>query len=245
MRIDINCDMGESFGVYHLGNDAALLAFVTSANIACGFHAGDPQVMEASVRLAIQAGVRVGAHPGYPDLQGFGRRNMELAPAEVEALVLYQVAALAGFARAAGVELQHVKPHGALYNQAAGDPALAEAVARAVWRFSHEVVLVGLAGSALVAAGQAAGLPTWAEGFPEREYNPDGSLRSRKLPGAVVHDPARAAENAWRLATAGIAFTRAGESYNLPLDTLCIHGDSPNALAVAQAVRARLDHETG
>ena len=241
MRIDVNCDMGESFGVYRLGNDAALLACVTSANIACGFHAGDPLVMEETVRLAAQAGVRIGAHPGYPDLEGFGRRNMDLTPGEVEALVLYQVAALAGFARAAGADLHHVKPHGALYTQAAGSPVLAEAVARGVRRFSHELVLVGLAGSALVAAGQAAGLVTWAEGFPEREYNADGSLRSRKQPGAVIHDPARAADNAWRLATTGITLTRDGENHNLPVDTLCIHGDSPNALAVAQAVRARLE----
>ena len=238
--MDINSDMGESFGAYRLGDDAALLGLVTSANIACGFHAGDPSVMEATVRLAAQAGVRVGAHPGYPDLQGFGRRAMELSPAEVEALVLYQVGALAGFARAYGVELAHVKPHGALYNQAAADPALAEAVARAVRRFSRGLVLVGLAGSALVEAGRAAGLPAWAEGFPERGYNPDGSLRSRKLPGAVIHDPAEAAENAWRLASEGIAVTRAGQSTRVAVDTLCIHGDSPNAVAVARAVKERL-----
>ena len=240
MTIDINCDMGESYGAYRLGSDEALLALVTSANIACGFHAGDPQVMEATVRQAAAAGVRIGAHPGYPDLQGFGRRNMDFSPAEVEALVLYQVGALAGFARAAGVELRHVKPHGALYNQAAADPSLAGAVARAVRRFSRDLVLIGLAGSALVAAGQEAGLATWAEGFPERAYNPDGSLRLRKLPGAVIHDPLEAAENAARLAAQGITLTLGGESRRLPVDTLCIHGDSPNALAVAQAVRARL-----
>jgi 5-oxoprolinase (ATP-hydrolysing) subunit A len=234
--IDINCDMGESFGAYRLGDDAALLPLVTSANIACGFHAGDPPVMEATVRLAVDAGARIGAHPGYPDLQGFGRRNMDFSPAEVEALVLYQVGALAGFVRAAGAELAHVKPHGALYNQAAADPALAEAVARAVRRFSRDLVLVGLAGSALVAAGRAAGLLTWAEAFPERAYNPDGTLRSRKLPGAVIHDPAEAATNAARLAREGILLSGGA----LPVDTLCIHGDSPNALAVAKAVRVVL-----
>lgn len=238
--MDINCDMGESFGVYRLGEDAALMAFITSANIACGFHAGDPQVMDATVRLAVTVGVRVGAHPGYPDLQGFGRRNMDLSPAEVEALVLYQVSALAGFARAYGSELAHVKPHGALYNQAAANPALAEAVARAVKRFSHELILVGLAGSALVEAGRALGLATWAEGFPERGYNPDGSLRSRKLPGALTHDPAEAAENAWRLANQGIQIETGLETRRIGVDTLCIHGDSPNAPAIARAIRERL-----
>lgn len=238
--MDINSDVGESFGAYRLGDDAALLDYVTSANIACGFHAGDPSVMEATVRLAAAKGVRIGAHPGYPDLQGFGRRNMDLSQEEVEALVLYQVGALSAFCRANRVELAHVKPHGALYNQAAASPALAEAVARAVMRFSRELVLVGLAGSALVEAGREAGLVTWAEGFPERAYNPDGSLRSRKLPGAVIHDPAEAAENAWRLATEGIVAAPGGETRRLRVDTLCIHGDSPNALEVARAVRARL-----
>jgi UPF0271 protein len=235
--IDINCDMGESFGAYRLGDDAALLSLVTSANIACGFHAGDPSVMAATVALAAAAGARIGAHPGYPDLQGFGRRSMDLAPAEVEALVLYQVGALAGFTRAAGVELRHVKPHGALYNQAGASPALAEAVARAVRRFSAGLVLVGLAGSALVDAGRAAGLETWAEAFPERAYNPDGTLRSRKLPGAVIHDPAEAAANAARLAREGITLPGGA----LRVDTLCIHGDSPNALAVARTVRGALE----
>jgi UPF0271 protein len=238
--MDLNSDIGESFGAYRLGDDAALLPFVTSVNIACGFHAGDPSVMQATVRLSAAAGVRIGAHPGYPDLQGFGRRSMDLSPEEVEALVLYQVGALAGFCRAHGAPLVHVKPHGALYNQAAASPALAEAVARAVRRFSRELVLVGLAGSALVEAARAADLPAWAEGFPERAYNPDGSLRSRKLPGAVIHDPAEAAENAWRLATEGIAVTAGGRPRRVPVDTLCIHGDSPNAVAVARAVAARL-----
>ena len=237
MKIDLNCDMGESFGAYRLGDDAAILPFITSANVACGFHAGDALVMQATVGLCAAARVRVGAHPSTPDLQGFGRREMSLAPEEAEAFVLYQVGALAAFAGAAGVELTHVKPHGALYNQAARDPALAEAVARGVARFSRGLILVGLAGSALVAAAAAAGLHAASEGFPDRAYNPDGSLRSRRLPGAVLHDPAQIAANAIRLATEGIAMQAQGQ---VTVDTLCLHGDNPAAVAAAQAVRAAL-----
>jgi UPF0271 protein len=236
MDIDLNCDMGESFGAYRLGDDEGILAYITSANIACGFHAGDALVMDATLRMCVRAGVRVGAHPAYPDLQGFGRREMNLAPQEVEAFVLYQVGALAGFARAAGVELAHVKPHGALYNQAARDPALAEAVAGGVARFSHSLALVGLAGSALVQAAEAAGLRAVNEGFPDRAYNPDGTLRSRRLAGAVLDDPAEIAANAVRLATEGI-LTPGGR---VAVETLCLHGDNPAAVAAARAVRAAL-----
>ena len=236
MLIDLNCDMGESFGAYRLGDDAGILPYITSANIACGFHAGDGLVMDATVRMCVQAGVRVGAHPSFPDLQGFGRREMSLAPDEVEAFVLYQVGALAGFARAAGVELTHVKPHGALYNQAARERPLAEAVARAVARFSRRLILVGLAGSALVEAAAAVGLPAAGEGFPDRAYNPDGTLRSRRLPGAVLHDPAEIAANAVRLATEGVV-TAGGR---VTVQTLCLHGDNPAAVAAAKAVRAAL-----
>jgi UPF0271 protein len=237
MHIDLNCDLGESFGAYRLGDDAAMMPYIRSANVACGFHAGDPLVMEATVRLCAAAGVRVGAHPSFPDLQGFGRREMSLAPEEVEALVLYQVGALAAFTRAAGVELTHVKPHGALYNQAARDPALAEAIGRAVVRFSRSLVLVGLAGSALVAAAAGAGLQAAGEGFPDRAYEPDGSLRARRLPGAVLHDLAQIAANAVRLAREGIVTPQG----RVAVDTLCLHGDNPSAVAAAQAVRRALD----
>lgn len=237
--MDLNCDMGESFGVYRMGDDQAILPYITSANIACGFHGGDPLVMQTTLRLAAAHGVQVGAHPGYPDLQGFGRHNMELAPQEVEALVIYQVGALAGFCQAAGVTLRHVKPHGALYNQAAGDEKLATAIARGVRSFSADLILVGLAGSQLLAAGQAAGLQVAAEGFADRAYNPDGSLRSRKLPGAVLNQ-AEAVAQALQLAQQGVAI-QAGEQLNYtPIDTLCIHGDTPGATAIAQAVKAAL-----
>ncbi len=237
MNIDINCDMGESFGCYSLGSDAAIMPFITSANIACGFHAGDPSVMQATVRLAKQHGVAIGAHPGWPDLQGFGRREMTISPEEAETLVLYQVGALAAFAKAEGVELRHVKPHGALYNQAAIHAALAESVARAVKRFSRDLILVGLAGSVLVESGRAIGLSVANEAFPDRNYNPDGTLMSRKLPGAVLHDPQAVAQNAIRLARDGIRF---GERVILP-DTLCLHGDNVEALENARLVWVELE----
>lgn len=236
LPIDLNCDLGESFGAYQLGNDAAIMPYVTSVNIACGFHAGDPSVMQATVRLAKQHGVAIGAHPGWPDLQGFGRREMNISPAETEALVLYQIGALAGFVRTEGVELIHVKPHGALYNQAAKDAALAEAVTRAVKRFSVDLILVGLAGSGLLEAGRGVGLKVAGEAFPDRGYNPDGTLMSRQLPGAVLENPAEIAANAVRLARDGIRF---GKKIVIP-DTLCLHGDHPSAVENARRVHDAL-----
>jgi UPF0271 protein len=237
MKIDLNCDLGESFGRYTLGDDAAIMPYITSANIACGFHGGDPGVMGATVRLAKQHGVAVGAHPGWPDLQGFGRRVMQLSPAEVEALVLYQIGALAAFAKAEGLALQHVKPHGALYNQAAAEIELAQAIAQGVKRFSPDLVLVGLAGSRLVEAGRALGLRVADEAFPDRAYNPDGTLKPRSEPGAVLDAPQQVAENALRLAREGVRF--AGRS--LPVETLCLHGDHPGAVDNARLVRETLE----
>ncbi len=236
MRVDLNCDMGESFGRYTLGHDDAILSRVTSANIACGFHAGDPLVMARTVRLAATRGVAVGAHPGYPDLQGFGRRNMDLTAEEVTAMVLYQIGALAGMAKAAGVELAHVKPHGALYNQAAQDAALARAIAAGVAAFSRELILVGLAGSALITAGSEAGLKVANEGFPDRAYNADGTLKSRREPGAVLESADAVAANAVRLVKNGIMF----QGQAVPIDTLCIHGDNDDALAFAASARQAL-----
>lgn len=237
LQIDLNCDLGESFGAYHLGQDAAIMPLVTSVNIACGFHASDPTVMQATVKLACSYGVAIGAHPGWPDLQGFGRREMKIDPAEAEAIILYQIGALAAFVRAEGAELRHVKPHGALYNQAAKDAALAEAVARAVKRFSVDLVLVGLAGSGLLDAGRSIGLQVYGEAFPDRGYNPDGTLMPRHLPGALLKDPDAVAANALRLAQEGIRF---GEKIVIP-DTLCLHGDHPQAVENARRVRAILE----
>jgi 5-oxoprolinase (ATP-hydrolysing) subunit A len=234
VKIDLNCDMGESFGRYSLGHDEAIMPFITSANIACGMHAGDPLVMRQTLRLAKQHGVAVGAHPGWPDLQGFGRREMSLASDEVEAFVLYQIGALAAFAKAEDVELHHVKPHGALYNQAVKDRKLANAIARAVQRFSGDLILVGLAGSGLIEAGVEAGLLVANEGFPDRNYNPDGTLMSRNLAGAVIESPEEVAAHAVRLAQVGINFS----GQLVRVDTLCLHGDHSY---VAQ--NAKLVHE--
>jgi UPF0271 protein len=240
MKIDLNCDMGESFGRYTLGTDETLMPHITSANIACGFHASDPVVMDRTVRLAREHGVAIGAHPGFPDLQGFGRRDMQLSPEEAEAAVLYQIGALAGFARAAGTELVHVKPHGALYNQAAGDRALAEAIVRAATRFSRELIVVGLANSEVVEAAVQAGQPVAREAFADRAYEADGSLRSRRLPGAVLHDPAQAAAQAVRIARDGLVVAWGGQEVPVQAETLCVHGDTPTALTIVQAIRQTL-----
>jgi UPF0271 protein len=241
MPIDLNCDMGESFGRYTIGNDEAMMSYITSANIACGLHAGDPLVMERTVRLAQAHGVGIGAHPGFPDLQGFGRRVMQLAPEEAEALVLYQVGALAAFAKAAGAELVHVKPHGALYNLAASDRSLAEAIARAVTRFSRQLILVGLANSLLVEAGLEAGLSVAREAFADRAYEADGSLRSRRLPGAVLEDPARATEQVVRIARDGLVVAYTGEEVPVQAETICLHGDTPTAVEIAKTIRGELE----
>ncbi len=226
MRIDLNCDCGESFGAWAIGDDAAILAHVTSANIACGAHAGDPDVMRRTVRLARELGVAVGAHPGFPDLQGFGRRALGMTPDEVSNSV--------------GVALRHVKPHGALYNEAAHTPALAEAIARAVAAFSRELILVGLAGSALIAAGHAAGLRVASEAFADRAYEADGSLRARRLLGALIEDNQRALAQALGIVRDGCALTLDGTRVPVAADTICLHGDTPGAAARAAFLRQGL-----
>ncbi len=241
MRIDLNADVGESFGAWSLGEDEALASFVTSFNVAAGMHAGDPLVIERTVAIAARHGVAVGAHPGYPDLAGFGRRELDLSLAEIEATVLYQVGAVAGFARSAGVELRHVKAHGALYNRAARDRAAADGIARAVRRFSSELVLVGLAGSELLAAGRDAGLTVAAEAFADRAYEADGGLRSRRLDGAVLDDPAAAAAQAVAIVREGAVRAHDGAMLEVRADTLCVHGDLPGAAARAAAIRAALE----
>ena len=242
MRIDLNCDMGESFGAYVLGADAEIMPFITSANVAAGFHAGDPQVMDRTVALAVKLGVAVGAHPGFPDLVGFGRRTMSCTPDEVEAMVLYQVAAVAGFAQAHGAALRHVKPHGALYNMAAQDPSLALAIARGLARFDRGLTLVGLSGShAMRQAAQAAGLRFAAEAFADRAYNPDGTLVSRRLPGSVLTDPAQAAAQAVRMVKEQIVLAHDGTQVALAAETICLHGDNPSAAANAKTIRAALE----
>jgi 5-oxoprolinase (ATP-hydrolysing) subunit A len=239
-RVDLNADVGEGLGPWPMGDDATLIPLVTSVNVACGAHAGDPLTIERTVRLAASHGVAVGAHPGYPDLVGFGRRDLDMAPAELEASIVYQVGAVAAFAAVAEVPLRHVKPHGALYNAAARDPALAAVVARAIARVSPSIILVGLAGSSLIAAGREAGLRTAEEGFADRAYEADGSLRSRRLDGAVHADPAVVAAQAVSIVRDGAVTSHDGRRVQVRADTICIHGDSPGAAAFAQAIREAL-----
>jgi UPF0271 protein len=241
-RIDLNADVGEAFGAYAMGDDAALLPFVTSVNVACGFHAGDPRVMDRTVGLAVRAGAALGAHPGYFDLRGFGRRTIQAEPDEVEADVVYQVGALAAFARAHRTRLVHVKPHGALYSQAAQDPALARAVARGVARSGAAGVLVGLATSRVLReAAEAEGLRFAAEAFADRAYDADGTLAPRRSPGAVLTDPAAAAAQAVRIAREGRLVARDGTEVRLRAETICLHGDTPRAVEIARAVREALE----
>ena len=239
--VDLNCDLGESFGAWTLGADAEVLASVTSANIACGFHAGDPGIMKRTVRLAREAGVAVGAHPGLPDLAGFGRREMQVSGDEAHDLVLYQVGALAAVARAEGVRLDHVKPHGALYNMAARDRPLADAVALAVRSFDPSLVLFGLAGSMLIEAGEAAGLQVASEVFADRAYDADGRLVSRGSPGAVVHDPSAVVERAIAMVRDGAVTAVDGSRVPVRADTICVHGDTPGAADLARRLRRGLE----
>jgi UPF0271 protein len=240
VRIDLNADVGESYGPWVIGQDAALVPLVSSVNVACGAHAGDPLVMAQTVALAKRHGVGLGAHPGYPDRDGFGRRELAMTPDELRASLLFQLGALAAFARDAGVKLRHVKPHGALYNRCVRDEALAATVAQTVCDFDARLVLVGLAGSVLLEAGRARGLPVAAEAFADRAYEPDGSLRSRRLPDAVIHTAEAAAEQALSIVTLGRVVAHDGTTVELRADTICIHGDTPNAADYARQVRTAL-----
>lgn len=239
--MDLNADIGESFGTYTLGADVELMPYITSANIACGFHAGDPVVMNRTVALAYAHTVAIGAHPGFPDLGGFGRRGLDASDDEIETLVLYQIGALNAFARARGAGLRHVKPHGALYNAAAEKLNVARAIARAVARFDSNLILVGLSNSALTQAAQEVGLRAAREGFCDRAYSSDGTLRSRREAGAVFDSPDLAAAQAVHLARDHTVTTYDGKELTLDVDTLCLHGDTPGAVQIARAVRASLE----
>jgi UPF0271 protein len=240
-RVDLNCDMGESFGAYQIGADDAVFPFITSANVACGFHGGDPTVMRTTLAKARAHGVAVGAHPGFPDLIGFGRRNMDVSPSDIYDLVVYQVGALMGFARAAGVELQHVKAHGALYNMAAAKQELAAAIARAVRDVDRQLVLFGLPGSHLVSEGVSAGLTTASEAFADRNYMNDGSLVSRKRADAQVHDADEAVQRAIRMVREQTVRSIEGKDIPLTVDTICLHGDGPHAAEFAKRLRCAFD----
>jgi len=239
-RVDLNSDLGESFGAYTLGRDEDILRIITSANIACGFHAGDPDVMRKTVGLALKNGVAIGAHPGFPDLAGFGRRNIAASPAEVYAMMVYQIGALAAFAKAEGAKLRHVKPHGALYNMAAADEKLAEAVAEAVYKVDGELVLFGLSGSWMIRKARALGLKAAEEVFADRTYQKDGSLTPRREPGAVITD-----ENASLAQVLGMVKDKTvkslqGEIVSITADTICVHGDGEHALAFSRRIKDTL-----
>jgi UPF0271 protein len=238
--IDLNADLGESFGAWRMGDDAGVMPWISSANVACGFHAGDPGIMRATVGLCMEHGVAIGAHTSLPDLQGFGRREMKILPNDVYAQTLYQLGALNAFVCAAGTRLHHVKPHGALYNMAAHDRALAYVIAAAVRDFSPTLILVGLAGSALVDAGHAAGLRVRQEGFCDRRYRGDGSLVPRSEVGAVIEDIDAAVEQAVSIATAHEAVLGDGARVRIEADTLCVHGDRANAAAFAERLHRAL-----
>jgi UPF0271 protein len=238
--IDLNADVGEGLGTWPMGADAALIPLVSSVNIACGVHAGDPSTIRRTVRLAIASGAALGAHPGYPDLVGFGRRELAMAPDELAASLLYQVSAVDGIARAEGGVLRHVKPHGALYHRLASDRDAAAAVVAAIASLDSRLAVVGPPGSALLAEASAAGMAAVAEGFADRAYEPDGRLRSRTLPGALLDDPARAAAQAVEIAAEGRATAADGSRVALAVATLCVHGDTPGAPEIAAAVRAAL-----
>ena len=241
--IDLNCDLGESFGLYQLGQDAAIIPYVSSVNIACGFHAGDPAVMRKTVQLALQHQVAIGAHPGLPDLPGFGRREIAITPDEAYEMVVYQMGALAAFVRAEGGRLHHLKPHGALYNMAAVQGPLAEAIAEAVYRVDPAVVLYGLAGSELISAGSRRGLQTAREVFADRSYQADGTLTPRRQPQALITDPGQAARQVVDLVKTGQVRSLAGTAVAIQADPVCLHGDGPRALDFARHIRQVLQSE--
>jgi UPF0271 protein len=239
--VDLNSDMGESFGAWTMGNDAAMLDIVTSANVACGFHAGDPNVMHETARLAKEKGVDIGAHPSWPDLPGFGRRVIQGdSPAEIERMVAYQIGALMGIAAMVGHKVTHVKAHGALGNVCMVDQDVADAVARGTRAVSHELILVAMPGLANEKAAQRAGLPYVREVFADRAYEDNGALVSRKKPGAVIHDAAFAAARVLRMVEDGAVITASGARLGVAVDTICVHGDTPTAVAMARAIRETL-----
>ena len=241
MRVDINSDVGESFGAYSIGHDTGLMKSITSANIAAGFHAGDPSVLRATIRTAKAHGVAVGAHPGFPDLVGFGRRELNVTAREAEDLVLYQVAAVAGVASAEGMRIQHVKPHGALFNMAVRNAELAAAIARAVAAFDPMLLLFGLPGSEILKAGRSEGLRVAAEVFADRAYAPDGSLATRRKPGSVIHDAEMVVERAVRMVKDHTVVAIDGSVVPLQADTICVHGDTPGSDDLAASIRAGLE----
>lgn len=241
MQIDLNSDLGEGFGAYTLGDDAALMRVISSANVACGFHAGDPRTMQRSVRLAAGNGVGVGAHPGFPDRVGFGRRDLLASPDEISADVTYQIGALAGFCRAEGIGLQHVKAHGALYNMAARDPLIARAVAEAIARVDSALLVFAPVGSAMAETASSLGLRVVREIFADRAVDPTGRLVPRGTPGAVITDPQTVVDRTVRMIREGAIQAIDGRDIPMSGDTICVHGDTPHAVALLERLRGALE----
>jgi UPF0271 protein len=241
--IDLNSDLGESYGAWHMGNDAAMLDVVSSANVACGFHAGDPAGILRTLEAAAQRGVAIGAHVSYPDIVGFGRRDMDIASADLIADVVYQIGALKGLATTVGATVSYVKPHGALYNRIAVDPVQGAAVIEAIKSIDPSLVLVGLANAPILTQARAAGLHAVAEAYADRAYTKEGRLVPRREPGAVLHDPSLIAERMARLALHGTIEANDGSVIHVEAQSFCVHGDSPDAVAIAREVRRRLEAE--
>ncbi len=237
-KVDLNSDLGESFGSFKVGCDEEVTRYVSSVNIACGYHGGDPIVMGKTLDLVKQNGIAAGAHPSYPDLMGFGRRNMDCTPAEINAYVTYQLGALYAFAKQRGLSLQHVKPHGNLYNTIAVDEVRAMAVAEAIADFDPSIILLGLAGSKTLEAGRKCGLKVASEVFADRAYNEDGTLVSRKLPGSMVHDPEVAIARTIKMVREGVVVTLSGKTIPIMADSVCVHGDNPSAVEFVKNMRA-------
>jgi UPF0271 protein len=240
-QIDINCDLGESYGAFKVGNDEKIMPHITSANVACGFHAGDPVIMAHTINLAKKHNVAIGAHPGYPDILGFGRREMQLTSEEVRNYTIYQVSALQGFARTAGVSLQHVKPHGALYNTAAKDEKLSKTIVDAVKALNNNLIIFAPMKSALAKVAAKGGLRVAYEVFADRAYNPDGSLVSRKQPNAIIQEPQKVMERAIKMVNEGAVLAVNGEIVSLgAVHTICVHGDTPTAVRLAEVLKKGL-----
>jgi len=241
MKIDLNADIGESYGVYKIGADEQILEYITSANIACGFHAGDPSIMRRTVHMALEKGVAIGAHPGFPDLHGFGRRFMQLSPEEVYDLTVYQIGALQAFAQAEGGRLHHVKPHGALYNIAAADSELADSICRAIYDVDQKLILYGLSGSELIKSGQRIGLKVANEAYSDRHYHSDGSLVSRSDGRSMIKNADDAADRLLKMIQSGKVTSVEGDEIPVAIDTVCLHGDNQDALTFAQTLHRKLN----
>lgn len=243
MQIDLNCDLGEAFGNYSFGGDKDILPLITSANIACGFHAGDANVMNETIQLAKRHNIGIGAHPGLPDLQGFGRRKLDMSPEEVYNIVVYQLGAINGFCQIHDVKMNHVKPHGALYQMGAKDKSIASAIAQAVYDFDKTLVFVGLANTLLISEAKKLGLKTASEVFADRRYEDDGQLVSRKEPDAVISDSDEALNQVVKMVTENKVISKNNKEITLQADTICVHGDGAHALEFVTKIREKLTKE--